>query len=124
MSVDTREATQQYRMNKWAGIISECRSSGQTVAKWCADHNISEKSYYYWLKRIRTVACEALPALNTGNNPIVPVDIPLNAEDTNPACQGASPDVVIRIGNATMEVYNNASQDVIEKAIRSLQNAR
>jgi hypothetical protein len=122
--VDTREATQQYRMNKWTELISECRSSGQTVAKWCSDHNISEKSYYYWLKRIRTAACEALPSLNTGNNPIVPVSIPLNAEDTSSTCQGTTPGVVIRIGEATVEVYRNASQDVIEKAIRSIQNAR
>ncbi|NLN53703.1 MAG: IS66 family insertion sequence element accessory protein TnpB, partial [Firmicutes bacterium] len=29
--MNTREVARRYRLNQWAKIISECRSSGQTV---------------------------------------------------------------------------------------------
>jgi hypothetical protein len=32
--LNTREVTQQYRLNQWTEIIRECRSSGQSVASW------------------------------------------------------------------------------------------
>lgn len=62
--MNTREVTNRYRFNKWTEIVRECRSSGQTVSAWCADHDISPASYFYWLKRVRTAAYEALPSLN------------------------------------------------------------
>jgi len=48
--VDTREATRNYRLNQWTEIVRECRSSGQTVAVWCAENSIKPRNYYYWLK--------------------------------------------------------------------------
>ncbi|WP_420832452.1 IS66 family insertion sequence element accessory protein TnpA [Paenibacillus periandrae] len=33
-------------------MIRDCRSSGQTVVRWCADHEVNVKSYYYWLRKI------------------------------------------------------------------------
>ena len=75
--MNTREVTRQYRLQQWTEIIRECRSSGQTVSAWCAEHHINNKSYYYWLKRVRTAACEALPAVSSGNPQFAPVKLPV-----------------------------------------------
>lgn len=122
--MNTREVTNQYRLNKWTDIVRECRSSGQTVSAWCADNDISPASYYYWLKRIRTAACEALPSLCAQNNPIVPVNIPVPTVGTDPRNQEASSDIVIRLGAVTLEISNNASAILIENTLRALQNVR
>ncbi|MGG2200104.1 transposase [Paenibacillus sp.] len=80
--MNTREVTNQYRLNKWTEIVRDCHSSGQTISAWCADHDINPKTYYYWLRRVRAAACEALPSLYSQNNPItnpfVPVNIPVS----------------------------------------------
>lgn len=122
--MNTSKVTQQYRLNQWAQRIHECRSSGQTVAVWCVEHNIKLSSYFYWLRRIRQAACEALPPHNTESNQIVPVDLPISRGATGSVNQEASPNVVIRIGAVTMEVHNNASQVLIENSLRALQNVR
>ncbi|GAB7058240.1 hypothetical protein JCM16163A_49890 [Paenibacillus sp. YK5] len=36
LELNTREVTNQYRLNKWTEIVRECRSSGQTISAWCA----------------------------------------------------------------------------------------
>jgi transposase-like protein len=111
-------------MNQWTKIIRECHSSGQTISAWCTEHNINVKSYYYWLKRVRMAACEALPELNTGNNPIVPVNIPVPTSNTNPADQESSSSIVVRFGAATLEISNTASAALIENTLKALQNVR
>lgn len=122
--MNTREATNKYRLGKWTEIIRECRSSGQTVAVWCANHDINPKNYYYWLKRVRTAACEALPSLSAENNSIVPVDIPLQATSTDCIEQEAASDIVLRFGSVTVEIHNNASATLIENTLRALKNVR
>lgn len=122
--MNTREATHKYRMNQWSEIIRECRSSGQTISAWCTDHNINVKSYYYWLKQVRMAACEALPELNTGNNPIVPVNIPVPTSTTNPADQESSSDLIVRFGTVTLEISNTASSTLIENTLKALQHVR
>jgi hypothetical protein len=81
--LDTREVTRQYRLNQWTEKILECRRSGQTVSAWCAEHNVNPKSYYYWLKRVRLAACEALPVIGDDNQPIVPVKLPVPPKESD-----------------------------------------
>ena len=122
--MNTREVTRNYRLNQWTGIIRECRSSGQTVSSWCADHDINPKSYYYWLKQVRKAACEALPSIGTGNSPIVPVSIPTNTAGTGSIAQDSSPDILLHLGAVTLELSNNATAILIENTLRALQNVR
>lgn len=110
-------------MSQWVETIRECRSSGQTVKAWCAEHDINTKSYYYWLKRIRDAACEALPALGE-NSSIVPVNIPANAAGSGPATQSSSSQIVLRYGSVVLELRNNASATLIENTLRALHNVR
>ena len=37
----------------WQERISKCRNSGMTVAEWCTKEGISDKTYYYWLRKLR-----------------------------------------------------------------------
>lgn len=61
-----------YRAQEWAMLIRECSASGLTKREFCQQRGISEKSFYYWLKKLRTqmvgtvapqlVQLESLPA--------------------------------------------------------------
>lgn len=122
--MNTREATHQYRLNKWTEIIRECRSSEQTISAWCEEHDISTKSYYYWLRRVRAAACEALPAIKPKENTIVPVSMhALSSTKANPN-PGMSGDITLQLGSVTLELYNTASAVLIENTLRALQHVR
>jgi putative transposase len=126
--MNTQKATQEYRRNKWIEIIRECRDSGQTVASWCKDHGINSKSYYYWLKKIRIAACNALPAM-TSQVQIVPLDIQeVSTSPSTTATHAPSEtdhaDIVLHLNSAVLQIHNNASSSLIESTIRALYNAR
>ena len=126
--MNTQKVTQEYRRNKWIEIIRECRDSGQTVASWCKDHGINSKSYYYWLKKIRIAACNALPPMN----PEVQI-VPLNIQEVSTSASTAAthvpsetlhPDIVLHLNSAVLQIHNNASASLIESTIKALYNAR
>ena len=48
------------RVQIWAERIAECRGSGLSVREWCRDNEISEKTYYYWQKKLyQQMVCTA-----------------------------------------------------------------
>ena len=49
-SLQTLSAAQ--RAQLWVERIAECRGSGLSVREWCRDNEISEKTYYYWQKKL------------------------------------------------------------------------
>ena len=46
------------RLAVWTQRIADCRSSGKGVKHWCQENDISEKTYYYWQRRIFKIARE------------------------------------------------------------------
>jgi len=122
--VNTREATKQYRLSKWTEIIRECRCSGQTIDVWCTEHGIKPNSYYYWLKSVREAACEALPALNTENSSIVPVNLSRDVTPVHTTGQVSQAEIVLHVGSVMLELHNNATAALIENTLRALQNVR
>ena len=53
-----------YRMEQWRQIIQECQKSGLSNETYCQQQGISEKAYYYWLRKLRTATVEqAVPQI-------------------------------------------------------------
>ena len=48
----------EYRSQQWAMIIKDCTGSGMSNKEYCRQHGINEKTFYYWLHKIRKQACE------------------------------------------------------------------
>lgn len=44
------------RLAVWTQRIADCRSSEKSVRDWCQEKGISEKTYYYWQRRIFKMA--------------------------------------------------------------------
>jgi len=48
--------THEVRRTNWLNIVSQCQSrpSNMSAKQWLAENDIKEKTYYYWLKNLRT----------------------------------------------------------------------
>ncbi len=50
------------RLVEWGERIVACRSSGLSVRAWCREHEISEKTYFYWQRRVyQTLSAQQVP---------------------------------------------------------------
>ena len=49
------QSTHEVRLANWKAVIEQCqtRPKGQSAKQWLDAHGISDKKYYYWLRKIR-----------------------------------------------------------------------
>ena len=56
---DVLAVRDEYRAQNWAMVIQECNNSGLSNREFCRQRGISEKTYYYWLRKLRSHMAEA-----------------------------------------------------------------
>ena len=65
-----------YRVQTWAMLIEECSNSGLTKREFCRRRGISEKSFYYWLRKLRSQMTEtAGPQIVPLGSPVISTEI-------------------------------------------------
>lgn len=48
----------EYRLQEWSQIIQAGQNSGLSKREFCRQNGISERQYYYWLKKLRETVVE------------------------------------------------------------------
>ncbi len=130
MDISTLTSDKQVKLQYWLDVIRQCRASGLTNQVWCEQHDISLKSYYYWIAKIRKLALEELPRKRNGSRPVMgPAALMPDAaaEFTEVSLRGrqdftAAPAAVLHIGTVTVELFEDTSRELLEaimKAVRS-----
>ena len=54
-------ATHEGKLALWTARIQECHDSGMSVKNWCQSQGISDKTYYYWFRKLKQEAFDKLP---------------------------------------------------------------
>ena len=73
---DVLAVRDEYRAQTWATLIQECSNSGLTKREFCQKRGIPEKSFYYWLRKLRSQMAEASgPQLVQLDPPVVSNDM-------------------------------------------------
>ena len=104
---DALAARDEFRMTQWTQVIQECRESWLSNREFCRQRGIAEKTYYYWLKKIRESLAEQ----------VAPQLVPL---DRNDASQ--SLDMIrIQYREATIQVPGKTNIDAIATLLQALQ---
>lgn len=116
--------THKVRREQWLSIINECLSSGMSKTAWCKEHGISDKSFYYWQRKLRedayisTIESSSLPAVKDINVPatspidFVEVKIPEQSSTATPVFR---PDIIIRKNSFSLEISNTASAELLSR---------
>lgn len=95
---------QKNRLDLWTERVSACRQSGKSVRNWCTENGISEKTYYYWQRRIFQ-ACQS--------------ESPTFAEVLVPESSSGSA-AILRYGDLSIEIQNGADSETIRAIIAAV----
>lgn len=95
-----------YRMEQWRQIIQDCQKSGLSNKAYCEQQGISEKTYYYWLRKVRRSVMERT----------VPQIMELEAEG-----EGRQEALYIRYRGAELTLPAGTDIEAIAAILRSLQ---
>ena len=99
------------RVQLWAERIAECRGSGLSVREWCRDDEISEKTYYYWQKKLYQQMVSTAEQVSF-------------AEISREVQPGRCAEATARISilGASIEIYPGANTETIRAIIRALRS--
>lgn len=103
-ALEVRDA---YCVQSWTLLIRECQASDLTNKEFCRQRGISEKSYYYWLMKLRGQAVEAV----CGNPQLVPL-APAPAEDER---------LTISFRGAELSLPAEVDLEAVAAVLRSIQ---
>lgn len=106
------DAKTEFRIKQWTKIIQTCQTSGMTVVSWCSQNNVNIKSYYYWLRRVRYLACE------TGS--LVPQKLDQQIVPVPFQQPKASAAVTIHLSSICVDIHDGTSRETIEAVLSAL----
>ena len=103
---DVLAVRDEYRAQTWAMFIQECNNSGLTKREFCQQRGISEKSFYYWLRILRSHMTE------TAGPQLVQLDSAPVAEDM----------LQIQYRGAELKLPVGVDIDAVAALLRSIQS--
>jgi len=124
------KSTHEIRLIQWKQIIEQCqnRPKGQSAKQWMADNQISEKSYYYWLRKIRKDSYSqlnnhtTLPTVQEGGN-IIFAEMPTYSQNTEEISFTFQAAAVIKTDKATVALSDAISDRLLGRILQEVSNA-
>lgn len=101
--------TVQERRVMWKQRVEEYRSSNLTADKWCEQQSVSISALRYWITRF-----------NKEQPEIKDIQWVSVEEALSLRSQEDTPDITIQIGNATIGIRNNFSDDTLFRVLKIL----
>ena len=103
---DVLAVRDEYRAQNWAMVIQECGNSGLSNREFCSQRGISEKTYYYWLRKLRSQMAETVAPQLVPLEPVAELDDLLQ----------------IQYRGAELKLPAGVDMDAVAAILRSLQS--
>ena len=130
--MSTKSMLHQAKLNEWATRFADQKASGLTVPRWCEQNSFSTYQYYYWKRLLKEEAIEqvlpdivplAFPSTTTTSQHIFPTSEVASATRTTCTTFASPANARIMIGNTSIELFPNASEEFICNLIKAVRNA-
>lgn len=124
-----QRAGRQQNLLAWSQRVADCRSSGLSVNRWCAEHDIRPKTYYNWQKKVFAAMIEqqkTLVEMTETQSRFVELSAPAPEPAPPPAAEPGQKNSLIasiRVGNASLDIYAGADAEVVATLCRVLNHA-
>ena len=106
------------RLQEWSAKVAECRSSGNSVKAWCAEHGIALKTYYNWERQIVREATQKyalpVPAQSGLLLQVNPEEMP------NDVTNASWTAITIRHGESAITLPAGSSMESIAELVKAL----
>jgi hypothetical protein len=109
MEQSLQTLTSNQRLVEWGERIASCRSSGLSVRTWCQEHEISEKTYFYWQRRV-------YQTLSTQQGPYF-AEVPVTKRSGKPEVLAT-----LRVDCIEADIYAGTDAATIEIICRALKS--
>ena len=125
------QRTSEIRLAQWEQIVLEGNQASVTKREWCRQNDISEKSFFYWQRKIRLKALEAkntasaivpVPAADSSRPTFVELPFPDGPDDKKPDTN-VLPEVIIQVNGCKVFVTASVQESTLQTVMKVIRNA-
>ena len=111
--MNVQKISQNVRLQEWMQRIKESQESGLSINEWCRQNDIQTGSYYYWLNKIRNIACEY--AQESNETSLVKVAIESQRSEPSNTNVVSNDTVAVLVKNGIrIELTNSISKELLK----------
>ena len=114
MDKNLQIVSKQERLDGWTSRIMACRNSGMSIRAWCRENGFSEKTYYYWQRRL----FQELSARQNTSESGCFVDITPGQAVHSPG----NISVTVRFVQAEADIHSGADPETVAMVLRLLKS--
>lgn len=121
------------RNSRWKDIILQCqnRPAEMSAKQWMIENQVSEKSYYYWQRKLRTEAFKQMNhsslmpvAQGTSEVSFAEIRIPETKKSVSDIIpETIRPTAVIKTATMTIALSNDIADDLLSRILREVSHA-
>lgn len=117
-----QSTSKQKHLLEWSQRVADCRSSGLSVSRWCAEHDIKPKTYYTWQKKVFAAMIEQqkLQMIESAGKETrfaeLPSPVPEPVRDRELVAS-------VHMGKTSLDVYEGASPEIVAALCQVLSHA-
>ena len=119
--MDTKLVANQYKLQHWAAVIQECRTSGMMIKDWCEENNITRDKYYYWQRKVREAACESLTKQAPDSQSFAEIPTVLTRDTITESFQT---ELTILVADSVISVNRSTDPLLLKTVIKVLKDAQ
>ncbi len=122
--ITIRGTRAQRNLMEWSQRVADCRGSGLSVTRWCAEHGIKPKTYYNWQKKVFAAMLAQQQSELSDTAPRF-AELPPPGDEKQLTAAEKQTDLVasVRIGDAALDVYSGASAEIVSALCKVLSHA-
>ena len=122
--ITIRGTRAQRNLMEWSQRVADCRSSGLSVTRWCAEHGIKPKTYYNWQKKVfAAMLAQQQSELSDTAPRFAELLPPTDEKQPTTALKQTELVASVRIGAAALDVYSGASAEIVSALCKVLSHA-
>lgn len=99
---------------EWISMVEECRNSGLPVRAWCKENFVGYKTYYYRLRKLRSMFIEE------HKEELIPEIAPLPVVPSQPQL---SSKITIHVDGMSIDIPDGTSENTITSLLRAVKTA-
>ena len=125
------QRTSEIRLAQWKQIVLEGNQASVSKREWCRQNGISEKSFFYWQRKIRLKALDARET-SSAIVPVPPADssrpgfveLPFLSRTANEKSDtNILPDLMIQVNDCKVFVTASIQESTLQTVMKVIRNA-
>ncbi len=118
--MEIQEAKHRAKLCEWQQMVYECRNSGIPVTRWCKEHQLSVKTYYYRQRQVWKAATAKVNdmAEEFKQTPRFPAFAEVRLPQPQPIHRTSEPPAItVRRGKLVCEIHNGADPELLRQVL-------